>query len=206
MSHTSSSGRATRLRSHLVARSRHAGDAARAATTGTMRRVPRGGVAGALLALGLLVPTSAAHAQRIDVLPAGARVRVYPRVRPPLVVQGTVVRADSGVLTLAVGRRRTTRELAAGDIHRIEQLVGRRSVGSALGRGALRGALVGAGIGVLATGITAVAERRDPCDECFIPMTAAVGAASVAFTMATTAVGGVVGLLRRDRWETVPLP
>ncbi len=163
-------------------------------------------LAPAATAIALVLATAApATAQRLDHLTAGAHVRVRPRVTPPAVVSGEIVRADSASITVARGRRRTPVTFARDDIARIDMRVSRRSVGSAIGRGALRGAIVGVVVGGIATGAAAISDARSPCNECFFPAVLIVGVYGAAFTVATTVVGGAIGLAFRDRWERVAL-
>ena len=82
-----------------------------------------------------------------------------------------------------------------------ERHAGRRPALQAFARGALTSLAVGAVIGTTATLLAVRQDRRDDCTTCMLTSTAVVGAMSVVFTIATTGIGGSVGLRRRDRWE-----
>ena len=161
-----------------------------------------------LAALGLLLAGPGAPpvgAQRADALVAGARVRVRPSHAPPSRVVGTVVRSDSAMLVVQPSDGAPPLAFVWRDVREVAVSTERRTWPEAFGRGALRGALVGGAVGLVATGAMAVYEYRNPCD-CFIPGTVVVGAYSVAFTAVTALVGGAIGVTRRDVWRRVRPP
>jgi hypothetical protein len=86
------------------------------------------------------------------------------------------------------------------DLRRVDESRGARPRSEAFRRGAGVGFLVGAGVGVVATGLAYHWDRRASCD-CMIPATAVVGALSVGFTGVTTLAGGVIGVATRERWR-----
>ena len=153
----------------------------------------------AALALGLAAAAGPLPAQRLDDLAAGARLRVA-RHAPPRPVVGTLVRADSTGLTLSPARGGPALVVPLADLRRVDVSRGARPAPEAFWRGAGVGFLVGAGVGVVATGLAYQSDRRSSCD-CIIPATAIVGALSVAFTGVTTLTGGVIGVATRERWR-----
>ena len=153
----------------------------------------------ALLAVALVVP-GPLGAQPLDSLAAGARVRVIRHIPPPMVV-GTVVRADSLGLVIARDREPSMMTMSWSDLRRVDVSRGRRPTGEAFARGAKTGALIGVGLGLVATGLAIRADRE--CNDCMIPVTVIIVPVSVAFAGATTLVGGMIGVAGRERWRRV---
>jgi hypothetical protein len=149
----------------------------------------------AILALFLAAPSDA---QRLDSLPSGSRVRVW-RTSAPGRITGILERSDSGGLVFS-SRWRPTARYPYADIRAIA--VGHREArpGGAA-RGARRGLMFGAAVGVVATGITAVYESNRP--DSFGFGTVIVGLQSIAFMGVTTAVGAIIGATDRTRWQRV---
>lgn len=140
-------------------------------------------------------------AAAIGTVSVGATIRLRTRELPTYGIAGMLqAHVPGGVRLLANGE---PHDVSFGDIRAAEMHVGRRDAGEAFGRGALRGFVVGAVIGTTATLVMYQHERRNGCGDCFIPATAVVGAGSVLLTVATTGIGGLVGLARRDRWKRV---
>src|SRR5688572_7199920 len=155
-------------------------------------------LAAAFVALAFVV-ASPLRAQTLDSLPEGARLRVL-RHAPLRPVIGTLVRADSVSLMVVTERRGARLTIPRSDLRRIDVSGGQRSTGEAFRRGAKVGAIIGAGIGLVATGIALHADYTSGCD-CMIPGSAIVGTMSVLFTGATTIAGGLIGLAGREQWE-----
>ncbi len=140
-------------------------------------------------------------AQQRDVLPVGARVRVAPHAPHAGRLVGTVLHADSATITLARDGGASPVTLDLADVGRIDQRYLARSRGKAFERGAGVGAVVGLGLGFVATGATAWYESRKCTDICL--GTAVVGIASIPVFVGTTIGGGLIGLARRERWRRV---
>ena len=139
-------------------------------------------------------------AQPLDSLAAGARVRVARYAPPPRVV-GTVVRSDSLTLVIVPDRGPSTMIMSWSDLEQVDISRGQRPTGEAFARGAKAGALIGVGLGLVATGL-AVREDRE-CSDSMIPITLIVAPLSVAFAGVTTLAGGMVGVAARERWRRV---
>jgi hypothetical protein len=153
----------------------------------------------AFLAL-VLVIAGPLGAQSLDSLAAGARVRVA-RYVPSRMVVGTFVRADSLSLVIMPNRGPSTMTMSRSDLRRVEISCGRRPTDEAFVRGARTGALIGVGLGLVATGLAIRADRE--CTDCMFPATVIVVPLSVAFAGATTLVGGMIGVASREQWSRV---
>jgi len=157
------------------------------------------------LVTALAVPPHA-EAQQADQLSVGARVRVHRLNGQPRIVTGVLVRADSVGVTIAAPDDSSPQLITAADVARLEQHVGTRSPGAALGRGAGRGALAGLALSAVLMGAALVTEQRDPCRDCMITSPVAAGIVAVPLTAASALIGGLVGIGTRERWARVPYP
>ncbi len=153
----------------------------------------------AVLVLALVV-AAPIGAQSLDSLPLGARVRIA-RYTPPRMLVGTFIRADSLSLVIMPDRGPSTMTMSRSELRRVDIGSGQRPTGEAFGRGATRGALIGVGVGLVATGLAIRADLD--CRDCMIPITLFVVPASVVFAGATTLVGGVIGVAGREQWRRV---
>jgi len=142
-------------------------------------------------------------AQRIDSLPAGARVRVVLRPAGRGVVAATYLRADSAGLVVApAGGAAAT--YAWHDVRRVERHAERLTAGEAFGRGAQRGARIGAYLSAAALVVAVYSDVRRPC-HCGLSTTAAVATVGTLYTGLFALAGGALGLGQRDRWVPVQL-
>lgn len=146
---------------------------------------------------------AALGAQRVDSLPSGARVRIVLRPASRGVVDATYLRADSAGLAVTPGRGAAA-TYAWQDVRRVERHAERLTAGEAFGRGAQRGARVGAYLSAAALAVAAYSDLRRPC-HCQLTTTAAVGAVGVFYTGLFAVTGGALGLGHRDRWVPVRL-
>lgn len=144
------------------------------------------------------------HAQRADSLTVGAQVRVDRWQPTREYYRGTYQKRDS--LTFVIASRDDVLETIAiptRDIGRVEMLVGTRTTGEAIKRGAGRGALVGIGGSAIVMTLAVIADARDDGDS-FIPAKVVAGAFAVVFTAATTLIGAAIGSAHRETWVEVP--
>jgi hypothetical protein len=114
-------------------------------------------------------------------------------------VVGRLIRADSLSLVIAPDRGPSTMTMSLSELRRVDVSRGARPTGEAFADGALTGALIGTGVGIIATALAIRADRR--CNDCMIPGTAIVVPLSVAFTGVTTFVGGMIGVAGREKWS-----
>lgn len=165
-----------------------------------------------LVVITLLVPLPAAHAQRVEPagrdsaraaciarLPIAAMVRV--RTREPGFVEhlGMVIAARTdGLVLLREGG--DTVCVPAVQVHTLHRSAGFRTPSEAMARGAGRGPLIGAGVGFIVTTVVAIVERRNGCSDCLFSRTWVSAVLSTGFTIATTVIGGLVGLDVREQW------
>lgn len=168
-----------------------------------MRAVTRGAVVlqAALALSAVLLSAAPAAAQRPDSLPARTVVRVTPTLRPARQVVGAIESADS-LRFRVVTRQHDVVEYPYDAVASVEVARGMTRVPGAVGRGARRGFLVGATIGLVATG-AALAYDFHGGGEAFVPASLLIGAYSVAFTGVTTVAGALIGSVPRTNWERV---
>lgn len=154
-----------------------------------------------LVAAAVALPAASASAQRPDSLPVGIDVRVTPRFAADRPLTGELLEADS--VGLVVGRyRRSPMQLAYSDIASVDVARGRTRIPGGAARGAKRGFLIGAAIGIVATSAAFVYDQRTS-SEAFIPGTVIIGAYSVGLIAVTTATGAILGNRQRTNWERV---
>jgi hypothetical protein len=91
--------------------------------------------------------------------------------------------------------------MSRSELRRVDISSGQRPTGEAFRRGAKTGALIGIGVGLVATGLAIRADRE--CNDCMIPSTMIALPLSVVFTGATTLVGGMIGVANREQWTQV---
>ena len=152
-----------------------------------------------------IVTPAPAVAQRADDLAVGARVRVRTTVGDPRDVVGTLLRVDSAGVVIREVYGDSVRIMRPG-IRTLEVSRGWRTAGDAAWRGAGWGFLVGAGLTVTALAVSAVhVMATDSCgDYCGLGF-AVMGIMGTGLTIATSAIGAIVGLGFRERWERVRL-
>lgn len=168
-----------------------------------MRAVTRGAVVlqAALALSAVLLSAAPAAAQRPDSLPVRTVVRVTPTLRPVRQVVGAIESADS-LRFRVVTRQHDVVEYPYDAVASVEVARGMTRAPGAVGRGAWRGFLVGATIGLVATG-AALAYDFHGGGEAFVPASLLIGAYSVAFTGVTTVAGALIGSVPRTNWERV---
>lgn len=170
----------------------------------TAQARPPAGVVG-WLALGLaatIASAAPASAQRTDSLPIGARVRVHFLHPPPAGFDGVLVAVDSFSLTLTTSDG-SPQVAPLDEIARLERYSGRLSGGTAFGRGARTGALIGLGT----SAFLMVVASMNPCEgECLMPPKTAAALVSIPLIALTTAMGGIIGSQRRELWVPLPNP
>lgn len=159
-----------------------------------------------LAATALAASSPALHAQRVDSLVVGARVRVEVRDgAPPVVIGRLEQRAPDGALVVRPEDAEVTRTIDAARVRALAVSTERLDAGAASRRGALRGFLFGGAITLAATALTAGIEFNSGGDSMRGLGTMLVGGAGLALTGITTAVGAVAGRQDRDRWVAVPV-
>jgi hypothetical protein len=155
----------------------------------------------AVIGLITALPAPTAMAQRPDSLPVGSQLRVKTRITPPGELMGVLQAADSSTMLLLPHGRSSTL-LRYAEIKSIAIARGREPRPGGVARGAKRGLLVGASVGLLATAVAAVYDLTSS-QESFIPASVAIGVYSLGLTAVTTAVGAMIGGSDRTRWERV---
>ena len=153
-----------------------------------------------LLALSVIV-ASPLPAQTFDSLTAGTRLRIA-RHAPPRLVIGTLLSADSTSLIVRPDRGPSPMTLPVQELKQVDISIGGRTRGEGFARGAIIGAVVGTGVGVIATALAIRHDRRTETSD-YIPNSAIVGAISVAGTAASTIAGGLIGVATREKWRRV---
>lgn len=149
-------------------------------------------IAGALLAAAALD-----LAAQSSTLKPGARIRVAAE----RTYTGTLIGLDTTHLRLQPQGRADTVVVPTGAVTKLELSTGQKS---AAGRGALIGALVGGGLGLL-LGTAAASESCDPNKWCIDYGGEAVAAGVVLLGGVGALTGAFIGALSRtDRWEPVP--
>lgn len=162
----------------------------------------------ALLLLFALLPTRAAAQESgpptpVDSL-AMVRVEVKQWLPIPRRVQGRLVAADNGSITVRPRAGWDPVVVPLTKLRRVEVSVGRRTREDGLRRGALRGFAAGAAsIAVFfAAGLI-----DGECEDCYFTMGAAAKALAVPLTVTTTVSGAIGGaLFPGERWVRVHPP
>lgn len=160
----------------------------------------------AFLTLALLLAVGSLGAQAMESLVVGARIRVRVRdttVRAAGERQFTArfdgVATDTLAVCFAPGTDHFLLPLSA--LKSLDVSVSRRSAG--------RGALVGAGYGVLVgASVTAVFLARVSgrgCEDCWISSEVGVLINAVPLTVLTSAITAIIFSRRQDKWRRVPL-
>lgn len=147
---------------------------------------------GALALLG-----GSAQAQRPDSLPIGTRISVRAAGEQ---LTGFLREADAESM-LFKPHGRSARRLRYTEITSVHIARDRASRQGGAASGALRGMLVGASVGVIATSI-AYHHDVNSSAAYTIPTSVIIGAASVGLTIVTTTVGALIGS-QRTAWEQV---
>jgi len=153
------------------------------------------------------VTTTPLHAQRradLAVAPS-SRVRVMVSERPPGKVVGNFIGADSVALHVIDPSTGVVTAVTWSTVRTVEVRTRRRSARTAFGRGAKAGAIAFGTIAVLGVAYAVVWDLNDGCegiDYC-VPATLVAIPFGYLATVTGTALGGVVGLANRDRWQTV---
>lgn len=144
--------------------------------------------------LALLASASGITAQESARPAPGNRVRVTAPTISAVPIVGTYTRMNADTLVLAVGER--TRSFPRAAVTRLDISTGRKSNA---GTGARTGSLVGAGIGALALGTSAVCKEEGVTTTCALVGGAAGGVAGLL-------IGAIIGAASKtDRWQAVPL-
>jgi hypothetical protein len=154
-----------------------------------------------LVALVTALPASTAIAQRPDSLSVGSHLRVKMWTTPPGQLTGVLEAADSNAMFL-VPHGRPPMLLQYTEIESIAIARGREPRPGGAARGAKRGFLVGASIGLLATAIAFTYDVNSSSDT-IIPASVVIGVYSLGLTAVTTGVGALIGRSYRTRWERV---
>ena len=141
--------------------------------------------------------TAPIEAQSILDLPAGTRIRVDATGAPAHGI-GTLVRTAPDTLWVNWAYRNDPRVVLASDVRKLE--VSRGLAPRRIGRNAMRGFLIGAGIGAILGAVVA----NDPEDaEWFGGPVGTMGAYALIWAVPGTLVGGMTGIPRREIWEPV---
>jgi hypothetical protein len=144
------------------------------------------------------------HAQHADSLRVGAQVRVDRWQPAREFYRGTYQSRDSGVFVITSQDDLLERvSIPIRDIGAVEMLVGQRTVGEGLRRGARKGALIGIGASAVLMTLAAISDAREDADV-FISGKAVAGVLSVLLTGVTTLVGSAIGAAHQDIWAKVP--
>jgi hypothetical protein len=159
-----------------------------------------------LVALALLAAPPAARAAAQPLAPdTRARITAAGARRP---VAGLLRRAGADSLAVHDSGGRRLAVVARADVRRLEASLGPESRGAAFRRGALRGALIGAGTGALVGGFGDSCRDRDGN-----PRTCEAEASAAGQIIGGAAGVGVIGALiggfvarPRERWAAAELP
>lgn len=155
----------------------------------------------ALSAAAMLLAAAPLRAQ--SALPdPGARVRIELLGAGRVV--GTLVAREPDRWLVRRGPRDTV-AVTPPFVERLEVSRGERSPGQAFVRGAGIGALVGVGA-TAAVAVVTAASGGFECQDCMFSPALVIGVGGPALTAATTLLGGIIGSFQLDRWERVPLP
>jgi hypothetical protein len=158
-----------------------------------MRRKARA-AAVAFAVVGFPLPLRAAEGS-VSPLKAGDRIRVSAPAFGKATT-GRLLEVGPDVLKIQLTDRRDPVEMPRASLTSLERSLGRHS---SVGKGALVGALVGAGLGIA---VATKSYAGEDCDGSCTPYAVVVGAACVGAGSLLGVIGGA--LIKTEQWETIP--
>ena len=159
----------------------------------------------ALVLVASINTTSLGAQRRADLAVApSSRIRVMVSERPPGKVVGTFLGADSIAVHVIDPATGVVIAVHWSSVRTVEVRTRRRSASTAFARGAKAGAITFGTLAALGIAYAVAWDLNDGCEgiEYCIPATLVAIPLGYIGTVAGTALGGVVGLANRDRWET----